>query len=513
VLFLGKIAYIIIEIARFTSQKDTNMVKKVFLGLLLTIGIVCIVEAKPLSLYEIQEATCQIFTKNSIGKPIQGSATCANEDENDYLFITNAHVVGSAQEVTLHYFSGGYRSQGLPARVHWRVFKDKTLQDLAVLRVDKQYFGNYKPRVIPIVPDGYKVQTRHTIYSAGCQNSQWPMSWVGHAENTQDWIKFQPAPAPGQSGSALLCLIKGSDGEWYTRICGVVTWTDGPASTGIGGAVPMSVYYELLKYKNNTNQAPSARVRIPVSYQMLFYKEEVSYRNEYAVNLVENNVDQPTYAVANELVQRSIWPFDNQRQPIIPPIRRPGIIIPRNEQQQPQIQPPNNSPFGNQTPPDLGGIFGEQVSPSIPQPESPIEPSDEGEQIQVAATPRGWFSYFKERDYGWLQALGLAGVLAVLATAWRKFLRKKTVTALDKLEDNLEAYFATKVGPEAAEDAREIIEAAEAMILGLVDQAAETAKQAKASVIKQQKEVIQKAMPDPALVKGANIDPAIKKEN
>ena len=113
------------------------MVKKTLLALAILAMTVGVVSAKPLTLYEIQEATCQILTK---GGRAQGTATCANEDANDYLFVTNAHVVGSSTQVEIIPFSGGYKGKSLNGQVAWRTYRSRSLEDLAIVRVRKTEF-------------------------------------------------------------------------------------------------------------------------------------------------------------------------------------------------------------------------------------------------------------------------------------------------------------------------------------------------------------------------------------
>ena len=491
------------------------MVKKTLLGSILLLLIANVVSAKALTLYEIQEATFQVFN----GK-VQGTATCANETTDAYLFITNAHVVGNSTNVSLYGFRSGYISKkAIPATVSWRAYQRGTLKDIAVLKAKKSSFGNYPPRIINIVPEGYKVKPKHFIYSAGCQHSQWPMSWVGHAENINPWITFQPAPAPGQSGSALLCLID-VDGEWQTRVCGIVTWTDGNNKTGIGGAVPISVYYDLL----NKNQVSNpANTRIPVSFKEVSNEMYAVYptindtqlsKPEYAIVQCGPYGCEPQYVQPNAQRQQ-VWPFNNDRrilpeQPIIPP---QGIIRPRESDIPPS---PDDDLFDNNIP-NLGEVWPNRNTPSeepiIEQPETvpelPLPENNVQQEVILETKPRGWFRYLRDKEYGWLQALGLAGILGIAAAIWRNILRKRVDTALDKVEDQFEVWVASRLGAEVADDIRDVIEVVEAAVIGYVDNAAQTTKQAKKEIENTKKEKLEQTLAE--LSAGANKKPVAKK--
>lgn len=482
------------------------MIKKA----LLSLGIVALLTTfcfpRPLDLYEIQQSTAQIFVQRTVGL-IQGSATCVYETDNSYRFITNAHVIGTSKNVALFYFNGGYRSGALPGTVIWKTYKDNTVFDLAVVDVEKKYFGNYPPRVIPFAPDGVHIEKYNIIYGAGCQNNQWPMSYVGHVEDSNGWIKFQPAPDSGQSGSAIFCLVKDQNGEYQTRVGGIVTWTDGKLATGVGGAVPTSVLYELKR----ENTAHLEQIKIPPNF-----KELVNY-----VADSKNVIPSSIMCAANENTQ-AIWPFNRQRQvlpnkdePTIPPLGtiRPGIIIPKDQPSVPQAE---TNPFGV-APPDLGNLFNENTTPKVePKTDEVKEPL-----IKVSTQPQSWFQYLRGNGYGWLQALGLASVIGIASLIWKKVVRGKTNQGIDKLQKNLHNYFAAHVGEEIASDFDDIIDGIQELLIGTVDKIADSTKQAKASVLAQRRQVFKgilrraKAQKDPDkadilvdAIKKAGEDPA-----
>lgn len=489
------------------------MAKKILLATLILLIGCATVTAKPLTLYEIQEATCQVFAKNSMGKTIQGTATCValNVGDNQVAFMTNGHVVGQSKNVTIHYFRSGYRSNPIPATVLWKVYQNRTVKDIAVIVAEKRYFDKYLPRKIPIAPRGYKVGPKNFVYAAGCQFKQWPMSWIGHAQDVQHWIEFQPAPTAGQSGSALLCLIK-IKGEWQTFVCGLVTWTDGDSAEGRGGAVPISVYHQYVDYKNTRVLPNSLNKRVPVSFEEIpeGYRhngiDRLYKRATYTIPPVDNN---PKYAVTviedgeiqidsqfcgpdgcSPQSSQQIWPFGNGRilpqrpqQPILPQ-DRPRILP---QQPQPQTQPEQlplpNQPFNNEIP-DIGGIWSDseqpQEKPEVEQQEEYNSPAVDLSNINTE--PRSWFQYLRQNGYGWLQALGLAGIIGFGSILWKMF-KPRLTTSIDNIQDSWQKAAEAKFGKDVAEDLREILENVETLFVETVDELTESKRQAKERVI------------------------------
>jgi cell division septum initiation protein DivIVA len=190
----------------------------------------------------------------------KGTGTCVGEDATSYIVLTNAHVVGNNSQVSLKFFKGGYQTGLIPGTVIWRAYQQRTDVDLSLVRVAKSHFGRHPPRVIPIAPVGYKPQTGNYIAAAGCPSGRWLQSWEGHVvAGEQGRVIFVPQPIGGQSGSGLAVLIRGTDGEIYTRIGAVLTWRDERNKTG--AAIPIGTFYALTQ--RNSNHQP---YYIPTSY-------------------------------------------------------------------------------------------------------------------------------------------------------------------------------------------------------------------------------------------------------
>ncbi len=195
--------------------------------------------AKPLTLDETLEATCRVEVQNA-----RGSGTVMYKSNDKYYILTNAHVVGNARNAHISFFNYGVKSDPVPAKVVWRKMGQGI--DFAIVTVDVSSLGNYKPRIIPMVPPNYKVTSNQYISSAGCPRGAWAVAWEGHALNSNNGrVLFQPPPVGGQSGSGIHILWKDKSGELHTRLAAVLTWRIGDE----GGAIPVSTLYNILQGK------------------------------------------------------------------------------------------------------------------------------------------------------------------------------------------------------------------------------------------------------------------------
>lgn len=143
------------------------------------------------------EATCRITA------PDGGRGTgCvfAVQDGLVYL-LTAGHVVADAAEVTCEFWHDGHQSIPLKARVLARAGR----VDAAVCVIEVNRFGGLLPKPIPPSPVGFTLQPGDTLLSAGCARGAWATAWKGHLVTQQGGeLWFQPPPAGGRSGSAVL---------------------------------------------------------------------------------------------------------------------------------------------------------------------------------------------------------------------------------------------------------------------------------------------------------------------
>ncbi len=218
------------------------MLKKIFLFLTLLLCPIIgstTAYAEPLNLNQILEATCRVRAGNA-----SGSGTCIMEDQNNYYFLTNAHVVGGSVNLAIEMFINGKQSKRIPGKVVWKRHQGRTDVDFAIIRVSKTAMGKFIPRVIPVVYDGYKISQGQYIASAGCPQARWANAWEGHATtNSQSRVLFVPPPLGGQSGSGIHVYLKDPSGEWHTRLAAVLTWSIGNQ----GGAIPTNTLYAAMQ--------------------------------------------------------------------------------------------------------------------------------------------------------------------------------------------------------------------------------------------------------------------------
>jgi len=233
------------------------MLKKLALSFALVFAAVSTLQAKPLNLNQVLEATCRVRAGSGFG-----SGTCIDKENNKYYILTNAHVVGGRQigsKVTVEFFRGGDKTVPIPATIVWKEHNNRTTLDFAILSVEARYFGKYPPRVIPLVPLKYKLAKQQYISSAGSPGGEWAKAWEGKLLNAHNpRVYFTPPPRGGQSGSGLFVLVN-IGGKLYTRLGAVITWRVGPNGHDAngydlarGGAIPVSNLYAALGYTQET---------------------------------------------------------------------------------------------------------------------------------------------------------------------------------------------------------------------------------------------------------------------
>jgi hypothetical protein len=203
---------------------------------------------------QTQEATCRVHAGNAYG-----TGTCYMADSTHYYILTNAHVVGANNYALVEFFRSGRKGKELTAQVAGKWHQEQSDVDFAVLKVPKSSFGDYPPRIIPLAPRTYRAKAQEYIYSTGCPSALVPQSWQGYIlfDNQSRYI-FMHEPIGGQSGSGIYVMVK-INGQFYTRIAGVLTWRITANSVPVGGAIPISTFYGVI---NNTYRART----VPISY-------------------------------------------------------------------------------------------------------------------------------------------------------------------------------------------------------------------------------------------------------
>lgn len=250
--------------------------KRILLALLMSVMIGSVAFARPLTLNEITQATVRVSTGSS-----WGSGTCVYFDGQSYYILTNAHVVGNSSTASVEFFSRGWKTSFISGPVIWKKFQEMTDVDFAIIKIPKNKLGNYKPRVIPLLPSKYTVKSNEYMASVGCPEARWAQAFEGHFIGGDDSrLLFTPPPKPGQSGSGIHVIVKAEDGNYYTYVGAVITWLIGNSSgkdangfdLAQGGAIPISTFYRVID--NRTNYQPN---RVPDHYQYVNWTDHVHY--------------------------------------------------------------------------------------------------------------------------------------------------------------------------------------------------------------------------------------------
>lgn len=209
------------------------------------------VNAKPLSLNEVTEAICRVNA--GMG---WGSGTCFAQD-NDYFYVlTNYHVVTDNAQIKLEFFRRGLKTPQLNAEVIWRAHQASTDVDFAIARIAKVSFGNYPPRVIPLIPRNTALENNSYICAVGCPRADWANGWEGQLKYPEGGkVIFTPAPQGGQSGSGIIVIVKdATTGEYNSRIGAILTWR---IDNQLGGAIPIQTLYNAISGRVSATYVPS----------------------------------------------------------------------------------------------------------------------------------------------------------------------------------------------------------------------------------------------------------------
>jgi hypothetical protein len=143
------------------------------------------------------DATCRVTT------PDGGTGTaCVYSIGPRYVMaITAKHVLDGTQRVYCEFWRAGHKSTKIPAFVAERAKNC----DAGVIAIPREAFKGLLPRVIPLAPSKMILRRGDTIMSTGCANGSWATAWRGHLVAVEaDELTFDPIPAQGRSGSAIL---------------------------------------------------------------------------------------------------------------------------------------------------------------------------------------------------------------------------------------------------------------------------------------------------------------------
>lgn len=182
-------------------------------------------------------ASCRVNVSNA-----RGSGTFIGEDNGKAYILTNYHVVTTNDSATVDFWTNGVRTT-LAGRVAWRYYDAEMPADFALITLDAQELKDaVDPPFVALGGKDARPDINSFILSAGAPKGRNVSAWRGKVVNyyNNKTAIFQPAPVPGQSGSAILKIV---DGELFQ--VGVLTWLIGQegSDSATGGAIPVANLY------------------------------------------------------------------------------------------------------------------------------------------------------------------------------------------------------------------------------------------------------------------------------
>lgn len=299
--------------------------------------------------YEALEAVCKVHAGN-----VLGSGTCVDIYKDTVFVFTNYHVAGgTGKNVTCQFYDHGHESIEIPGRVVWAAFERDGNVDQAMIALDLQNFGSYRPKVIQFGDPNTELNTGDTILTVGCPEGKWPALVEGHIiKNSNGVYYIKPPVENGRSGSALI------DDKTKT-IVGIITWRSGDNYTGVGMAQNLQTIYGAMSNRMAYNK---------VSYDML---------DRYWMTHKGENIFLPATRY-NHLPDEKIRPFYIE-------IGCPnGECFPYGFGQDPNPYPNNEPPGYNGNPYPNGG----RLFPTLPQNPDPGFPGQPGMPSQPQPQPQ-----------------------------------------------------------------------------------------------------------------------------
>ena len=217
------------------------MLKKIFF----TIAILC---ASTTYGQAVLDAVCKVHAGNSLG-----TGTCVDISQDIAFVFTNYHVSGAVgRTVTCQFYKDGHQSIEVPGKVVWAAFKQNDSVDMAMIAINMNQLGTYRPKVIKFGDPSKQLPARATIATVGCPEGKWPAYVKGHViKNSNGVYYIKPPVENGRSGSALV------DFETQT-IVGIITWRSGDTYTGVGMAQDLQTIFQAMQGRASySNRKPA----------------------------------------------------------------------------------------------------------------------------------------------------------------------------------------------------------------------------------------------------------------
>jgi cell division septum initiation protein DivIVA len=488
--------------------------KKLLISLVILLFSGSILWGKPLTLNEISEAGCRIEVKANVGGSFLhdfGSGICIKEDADNIYILTNAHVLGLAEYAYVDFFRLGYPSTKMVAKVIYKARKLNTDIDFCVLSLAKSEFGQYPlPRIIPLAPKDFTPRKGFYLASAGCPEGRDLVMWQGYIlTSTSSKILFTPPPQPGQSGSGLLVLIQGSNGEWYTRVGGLVTWriknqaTDG--NFVMGGGIPIARLYDVMEGQVKAEKMPTRYIPISAAASTDICKNCNRPKDEHALGsdgklyCISIKDGKPSVVLPTGILIEK-WPVQCGPKGCPTDPNFTGIFGFKRPFQQPQ-QPQQPQPLQPQPalPPNLPN-FGEPwpglENPTTPQPSQSIQlPNDDSvarlkeiadKYAKLQKQNQEYEDHIKDlesqlngglvaqttsliKESPWWSTIGAGLLGGIVYALWSLFGRRILARKIDSVEDLIQQKIASMWGKDSAKEVRGLLDGIDEALIGVAD--------------------------------------------
>lgn len=196
-----------------------------------------------------------------------GSGATIARLKNEWLGVTNAHVVDGCGVFAMQYFGDG-RPVCVDAKLVGKWYDSARGLDFALLAASRSALDAYNPPVAPLAPpERARLDATSPILSVGCPGAREPQAWKGRVTGQFGEVRqFKPAPLQGQSGSGIL-QFSPETGVYETRA--LVTYRTDPSAlkdadfdAAEGGALEFALLYDAL---NVGGRSGSGGIPVPRS--------------------------------------------------------------------------------------------------------------------------------------------------------------------------------------------------------------------------------------------------------
>lgn len=201
---------------------------------LLLAGMLCssTAFAKPKKVLDLYYACGRVNVSGAAG-----SGTIIAENDNNYIAMTNRHVVGNSKTCQLTFWPSG-KQKSVNGKVVWTRYENGMSIDLALVEISKSQFQGWTPQILKIADYDINLHQNAYIFSLGSPRAYYTLAWNGRVLNVSGaTFTFNPTSIGGQSGSSILANVWNKETKEYdTKIVGVLTWSVPSQGGSVGAA-------------------------------------------------------------------------------------------------------------------------------------------------------------------------------------------------------------------------------------------------------------------------------------